>query len=105
MNHDCHGATDETHGTPLASQASDTGLVVSGVPATRTMFTLSSRMSWFATVAASASVDWLSLRMIWTSYFLPATVMPFFPKYEFIVPITNESAWPNSASDPVSGVT
>ena len=78
---------------------------VSGVPATRMRFTLSLSISWFATAAAWASVDWLSLRTISTPYFLPATVMPFFAKYEFIVPITNESAWPNSASDPVSGVT
>src|SRR5580704_10677701 len=100
MKYDCHGATVETHGTPLASHASATGLVVSGVPATRTRFTLSLSISWFATAAAWASVDWLSLRMISTPYFFPATVMPFLAKYGFMVPITNESAWPNSASDP-----
>jgi hypothetical protein len=80
MYQDCQGATVEMHGTPLASQASDTGLVVSGVDCTSIRLTLLFRIRSLATVDAMASVDWLSLTRIWTLCFFPATVMPCMAK-------------------------
>src|SRR5512143_300449 len=43
-NHGCHGTTELTHGRPLSSQASLTGLAVSGVPAVSISATLSFRI-------------------------------------------------------------
>ena len=104
-NQDCQGATVEMQGTWLASQASETGLVVSGVEDTSIRCTRSVRMRSLATLEACWSVDWLSLTMICTSYFLPAMVTPCWAKYLRTAPMTKESASPNGARGPVSGLT
>ena len=62
----CHGQLVQTQGTSLTSAWSDTGLVVSGVPAAISRSTLSLRISSEATSAARLPVDWLSLETIWT---------------------------------------
>ena len=102
-NHGCHGHTDDTHGVPLTSHWSETGLVVSGVLATSIRSTLSERISREATSAARLGSDWLSRTTISTGTFCPlierlgtALRMP---------PSTNASVSPKPASGPVCGLT
>ena len=65
--HASHGTTVEMHGTPAASHASETGLTVSGVEVVSMRSTLSLWIRSFATCAARAGSDWLSLSMISTA--------------------------------------
>src|SRR5262245_3104917 len=103
-NHGCHGTTLEMQGTWFSSQASLTGLAVSGVPAVSISATLSLRMRSLATSPARLGLLWLSFRITCTSYFLPPTLMPFLNAV-FICSITHLSASPKGASGPVCGVT
>ena len=103
-NHGCHGTTLEMHGTSLSSQASLTGLAVSGVPAVSISATLSFRIRSFATSPARFGFDWLSLSKICTSYFLPPIVRPLL-NAAFIWSMTHLSASPKGASGPVCGDT
>lgn len=103
-NQGCHGTTLEMHGTSLSSQASLTGLAVSGVPAVSTSATLSLRIRSFATSPARLGFDWLSFSTICTAYFLPPTLRPSL-KAAFICSITHLSASPKGASGPVWGDT
>src|SRR5262245_11559309 len=64
--HACHGTTVEMQGTPAASQASATGLTVSGVDVVSMRSTPSPLMRSFATWAERCGLDWLSLSMIST---------------------------------------
>ena len=66
----------ETHGTPAASQASETGLTTSGVEVVSIRSTLSLLISAFANWLARAGSDCESLSMISTLYFLPPDVRP-----------------------------
>jgi len=54
------------HGTPAASEASETGLTVSGVEVASMMSTLLPLMRLLATWALRAGSDWLSLSTICT---------------------------------------
>ena len=92
------------HGTSFSSQASLTGLAVSGVPAVSISATLSFRIRSFATSPARFGLLWLSFSMIWTSCFLPPIVRPSL-NAAFIWSITHLSASPNGASGPVCGET
>src|SRR5690242_2684428 len=74
--HASHGAIVETHGTPLASHWSATGLVVSGVDEARIMSTLSLKIRLLATSAALVELDWLSLTTIFTPRVEPPTLTP-----------------------------
>ena len=103
-NHGCHGTTLDTQGTSFSSQASLTGLAVSGVPAVSTSATLSFRIRSLATSPARFGLLWLSFRMICTSCFLPPIAMPSFNAV-FICSMTHLSASPNGASGPVCGDT
>src|ERR1700730_1420369 len=58
--HASHGTTVETHGTPAASQASETGLTVSGVEVVSMRSTFWPWIRSLATWALVAGVDWLS---------------------------------------------
>ncbi len=66
-NHASHGTIVETHGMPLASHTSATGLVVSGVDDVRMRSALSVRISSRATCEARSGLDWVSLTTILTS--------------------------------------
>ena len=57
---DSHGHTVDRQGVPSFSQATATGLVVSGVEVVRIMSTLSCRISCRATTEARLGSDWLS---------------------------------------------
>ncbi|MCY1377819.1 hypothetical protein D9M69_654120 [compost metagenome] len=103
-NQGCHGTTLEMQGTSLSSQASLTGLAVSGVPDVSTSATLSLRIRSLATSPARLGFDWLSLSTICTAYFLPPTLIPSL-KAAFICSITHLSASPKGASGPVCGDT
>ena len=72
-----HGTTVEMHGTPAASQASDTGLTVSGVEVVSMRSIASPVISSLATCALRCGFDWLSLSMTTTSYDLPSMVRPW----------------------------
>src|SRR5436190_18831753 len=61
--HDSHGTTVDTQGTPCASQAIATLLVVSGVEVVRIMSAWSCRIRLRATWEARLGLDWLSLMM------------------------------------------
>src|SRR5882672_3025123 len=91
-------------GISFSSQASDTGLVVSGVDDTSIRSTLSFSMRSFATSPARFGLDWLSFWMICTATFLPPRSTP--PANNlFICSMMNLSASPNGASGPVCGDT
>ncbi len=92
------------HGSSFSSQASLTGLAVSGVPAVRISATLSFRTRSLATSPARFGLLWLSLRRICTSCFLPPTTMPPL-NAAFIWSMTHLSASPKGASGPVCGDT
>src|SRR5262245_58559208 len=62
-----HGTTVEMHGTPAASQASETGLVVSGVDVVSIRSTASPVISSLATCALRCGLDWLSFSITWIS--------------------------------------
>src|ERR1051326_7567195 len=64
---DSHGTMVATHGTPLPSATSATGLVVSGVDAQRMMSAWLERISSRATWEARFGSDWVSLTTISTS--------------------------------------
>ena len=103
-NQGCQGTTLLMQGTSLSSQASLTGLAVSGVPAVSTSATLSLRIRSLATSPARLGLLWLSLSTISTACFRPAMEMPSL-KAAFIWSITHLSASPNGASGPVCGLT
>ena len=103
-NQGCHGTTLLMQGSSFSSQASHTGLAVSGVPAVSISATLSFRIKSLATSPARLGLLWLSFRMICTSYFLPPIVRPSL-KAVFICSMTHLSASPKGASGPVCGET
>ncbi len=102
-NHGCHGHTLETHGVPLTSHWSETGLVVSGVLATSMRSILSERISREATSAARLGSDWLSRTMISTGRFCP--LMERLGAALRTPATTNASLSPKPASGPVCGLT
>ena len=71
-----HGITVERHGTPAASQASATGLMVSGVETASIRSTLSLLISDFASWLARDGSDWVSLSRMVTSYVFPPMGKP-----------------------------
>src|SRR4030095_13694872 len=103
-NHGCHGHTEDTAGVPLTSHWSATGLVVSGVLATRMRLTVSDRHNREATSAARLGSDWLSRTRISTGCVLPRTSSPL-PTALRTPPTTKLSASPNPANGPVCGLT
>jgi hypothetical protein len=102
--YDCHGATEEMHGVPLASHASATGLMLSGVPSTRTRLTLSLRIRSLVTLAARLEFDWLSRIRTSILRMSPPVFTPSANGFSS-APMTNLSASPKPASGPVSGLT
>src|SRR5487761_717459 len=102
--HASHGSTVPTHGTPAASHASATGLTTSGVDVASMRSTLLLWISVFATCAAVAGLDWLSLLTMFTAYFLPPTVSPFAKPF-FAREMMYGSPSPKPPAGPVSGLT
>jgi hypothetical protein len=92
------------HGVPLASQASATGLMLSGVPSTRTRLTLSLRIRSLVTLAARLEFDWLSRMSTSIERLSPPASTPSSNCF-LSAPMTNLSASPKPASGPVSGLT
>src|SRR5271167_134273 len=102
MNHGCHGATVEMHGTSSISHCVETGLVVSGVEATSIRSSLFDTISSLATSAARCGLDWLSLTVTSTGRVaLPTLTPPFTVSRK--LEMTNLSASANGASGPVCG--
>src|SRR5438477_13038420 len=91
-------------GTPAASDASDTGLTVSGVEVASMRSTFGPWIRSLATWAATDGVDWPSLLMISTEYFLPPIVSPSTNALRARL-ITYGSGSPNPAAAPVIGLT
>ena len=92
------------HGTPASSHWSETGLTVSDVDDPVMMSTLSLLISCAVTSEARFGLDWLSLVMISTLYFCPATVMPSASCLRTPA-ATHCDGSPKAAIGPVSGVT
>src|SRR6185369_5391639 len=102
--HASHGTTVEMHGTPAASQASETGLTVSGVDVVSMRSTCSPLMRSWATCEERCGSDCPSLSTMVTSYFLPPMVSP--PSNAFRARLsTYASGSPKPAAGPVLGLT
>src|SRR5215831_7803112 len=74
--HGSHGSLVAAHGTPSVWATTATGLTVSGVDEVMSRSTLLLRISWRASCEARFGLDWLSVTMMLTSYFLPPTLKP-----------------------------
>src|SRR5262245_5181604 len=104
MNHGCHGATVEMHGTSSISHWVETGLVVSGVEATSIRSTLSCTIKSLATCAARLGLDWLSLTTTSTGAVALPTLMPALVA-SLKLAMMKLSASAKAASGPVCGLT
>jgi hypothetical protein len=94
----------EMQGTPERSQASATGLVVSGVELTSIRSILSPVMRSTATSPAHSGSDWLSLTRISTGWARPPISRPSLNAC-WTLEMTKLSASPKANSAPLCGLT